>query len=79
MHAEDLLFIFRSMAPEKDWKWLARIVRRMRANLGGAELKPRLPISAHDLYTWALKRIENIDRDEKNAPDRGAPRAFEMR
>ena len=68
MHAEDLLFVFRSMAPAKDWKWLARIVRRLRINLGGAELKRRLPISAHDLYTWALKRIENIDRDEKNAP-----------
>ena len=41
----------------------------MRVNLGGAELKPRLPISAHDLYAWSLKRIENIDRDEKNTPE----------
>lgn len=67
MHAEDLLFVFRSVAPAKDWKWLARIVGRMRTNVGGAELKPRLPISAHVIYTWALKRIENIDQDEKNA------------
>jgi integrase/recombinase XerD len=69
MHAEDLLFVFRSMAPTKDWKWLARIVRRMRANLGDTGLKPRLPIRAYEMYSWALKRVDNIDRDEKNAPE----------
>ena len=69
MHAEDLFSIFRSMAPEKDWAWLLRIVERMRINVGEAELKPRLPISAHDLYAWSLKRIENIDRDEKSTPE----------
>ncbi len=42
MHAEDLFFIFRAMAPEKDWKWLGRIVGRMRGGLEGGELKPRL-------------------------------------
>lgn len=69
MHAEDLLFIFRSMAPEMDWKWLARIAGRMRANLGAGELKPRLAVSAHEIYAWALRRIENIDRTEKKIPE----------
>lgn len=33
MHGEDLLFIFRSMAPQRDWKWLARLVGRLRGGL----------------------------------------------
>ena len=41
----------------------------MRTNLGDAELKPRLPISAHSVFVWALNRMENIDRDEKNSPE----------
>ena len=40
---------FRSMAPQKDWKWLARIVGRMRGGLEGEELKPRLGIEATDI------------------------------
>ena len=68
MHAEDLLFILRSMAPEKDWKWLARIVGRMRANLGESELKPRLPVAAHEIYAWALGRMESMDFEEGDAP-----------
>ena len=50
MRAEDLLFIFRAMAPGKDWKWLHRIVKRLRANCDGGELKPRLGIGAHEIY-----------------------------
>ena len=60
MHAEDMLFIFRSMAPQKDWKWLAKIVGRMRGGLEGGELKPRLGIEANDIFAWALKRMAGI-------------------
>jgi integrase len=60
MRAEDLFVIFRSMAPQKDWKWLAGIVGRMRGGLEGEELKPRLGIEAKDIYAWALKRMAHI-------------------
>ena len=30
MHVEDLMFLLRAMAPDKDWDWLAQIVLRLR-------------------------------------------------
>ena len=69
MHAEDLLFVLRAMSPDKDWAWLARIVRRLRVNCTDGELKPRLGVSAHEIFAWALKRIESIDRDENIVPE----------
>jgi integrase/recombinase XerD len=69
MHADDLLFVLRAMCPDKDWAWLARIVGRLRANCTDGELKPRLGVSAHEIFAWALKRIESIDRNENSVPE----------
>lgn len=60
MHAEDLLFIFRAMAPQRDWNWLARLVGRLRSGLDREELKPRLGIEAKEIFDWALKRMTKI-------------------
>lgn len=62
MHVEDLLVVFRAMSPDKDWKWLAKIAERLEANCNTGELKPRLGISATEIYAWAQTRMREIDR-----------------
>ena len=62
MHVADLLVVVRAMSPDKDWKWLAQIVKRLEANCDPRELKPRLGISATEIYAWAQTRMRDIDR-----------------
>lgn len=61
MHAEDLWTVFRAMSPHKGWRWLGKIVGRLRSNCASGQLKPRLGISADEIYAWALARMGDVD------------------
>lgn len=49
--------------PEADWGWLRRIVRKLEANLRDSKNKhPRLR-PAPEILTWAIARMQEIERD----------------
>lgn len=58
MRLAELLSIARAMAPGREWAWLERAVRCLRAQCQHGRLKPRAGISARELYDWGLARMQ---------------------
>lgn len=58
---DDLFAFARMTAPDADWNWLLRALKRLRKKYGPFGLKPRQPLSAGDIFRWALRRMKAVD------------------
>ena len=58
-----LEIVIARFAPQHDWRWLRRIVRRLHARANATALKPYIPVAANNLFQWALERLKQIDAD----------------
>lgn len=68
-----LTAVARAFAPEKDWRWLDRIMRRLESRTSDLRAKhPRLR-PAKEIFDWARRRLREIEHDP---PKRDAPSAY---
>lgn len=58
-----LASLARGFYPGQDWQWLWRVAYRIYRRSEPTKLKPPIPITARDLYQWALKRLCELETD----------------
>ena len=64
--------VIRAFAPDRDWKWLGGLARRLQRRPGAKQMKPYIPVAAQDLYRWALRRLEEVEESPADTPAKAA-------
>lgn len=69
MRLLDLYVLLRSMNQDRDWTWLARIVRRLQAQCSHGELKPQAGVTASCISRWAFNQMQAAE-DREDVSDK---------
>lgn len=58
-----LAALAQAMAPQCDWQWLWRAGHRLYKQSNPNALKPRIPLSASDVFQWSLSQLNQVEND----------------
>lgn len=57
-----LAIIAKGFAPDKEWGWLFHAARSLYEQANPHQLKPPIPISAEDLFSWSLSHLHRLNK-----------------
>lgn len=67
---KSLFAVLRGLAPERGWEEIGSVANKLLTRSNPYQLKPPIPITAQQLFRWALQRIGQLEKreDEKMDP-----------
>jgi hypothetical protein len=63
-----LATVARGFSPGRDWEWLLRVAWKIYRRSEPTKLKTPIPITAHDIYHWALGRLAELEAEPHADP-----------
>lgn len=60
-----LSIVLNGLEPGQDWTWIQSIAQKLHTRSNPHQLKPPIPITARQIYEWAIARLVDLsDRDD---------------
>lgn len=62
---KSLFAVLRGLAPERDWREIGSVANKLFMRSNPYQLKPPVPVTAQQLFRWALQRLGQLEKREE--------------